>query len=139
MSDQNKKYEVGYKKPPKNGQFKKGKSGNPNGRPKGTKNTLSLIEQILNEKVYIREGGMQKEVTKTEAMIMRMAQKAMEGDMKAMERLLMYAEKIDKRNDKYEEITDYIHRRICEGLKRAERNPDILAMLEGFADQKEGG
>lgn len=137
MSDSGDDYEIGFGKPPKSGQFKKGQSGNPKGRPKGTKNTLSLIEQILNEKVSIREGGMQKEVTKTEAMVMRMAQKAMDGDIKAMERLLMYAEKIDKRNDKYEVISDYIYRRICEGLKRAKKDPDVLAMLEDLTDQEE--
>jgi hypothetical protein len=31
-------YQVGYGKPPKHTQFKPGKSGNPQGRPKGTKN-----------------------------------------------------------------------------------------------------
>jgi hypothetical protein len=30
-------YEVGYGKPPKHSRFKKGKSGNPQGRSKGTK------------------------------------------------------------------------------------------------------
>ena len=35
-SNSKREYEVGYKKPPKEGQFKKGQSGNPRGRPKGT-------------------------------------------------------------------------------------------------------
>lgn len=34
MSDDDKPYEVGYRKPPKHGRFQKGQSGNPRGRPK---------------------------------------------------------------------------------------------------------
>lgn len=34
-------YEVGYGKPPAETRFKKGQSGNPNGRPKGSRNRLS--------------------------------------------------------------------------------------------------
>jgi len=136
MSDQNDDYNIGYGKPPKSGQFKKGQSGNPKGRPKETKNTLQLVERVLNEKVSIREGGAQREVTKIEAMVMRITQKAMEGDIKAMERLFKYSEEIDKRNDKYEVITDYIYHRICEGLKRAKKDPDILTMLEEISDSE---
>ena len=34
MSNDNDDYEVGYGRPPKSGQFKKGQSGNPKGRPR---------------------------------------------------------------------------------------------------------
>jgi hypothetical protein len=33
--DGNSNYEIGYGKPPKHTQFKKGRSGNPNGRSRG--------------------------------------------------------------------------------------------------------
>ena len=130
----NKKDKVGYKNPPKEHQFKKGQSGNPNGRPKGSGNTLALAENILNERVSVREGGVQKEVSKTEAMIMRLVQKALEGDIKATEKALKMAEKIDKRNDKYEQIIDYVHRRISEGLRRAQNDSDILTMLDELSE-----
>ncbi|MBM0203748.1 hypothetical protein JNW90_11975 [Micromonospora sp. STR1s_5] len=43
-------YEVGYGRPPKGGQFKPGRSGNPQGRPRGSKNRLpGLHEQRFKD------------------------------------------------------------------------------------------
>ena len=38
---------VGYRNPPKRHQFPKGKSGNPNGRPKGSKGLKTDLKQVL--------------------------------------------------------------------------------------------
>ena len=48
------KYDVGYGKPPKGTQFTKGQSGNPLGRPKGSKNKFSTsrLEKIITDEVY---------------------------------------------------------------------------------------
>ncbi len=44
-------YEVGYKKPPRHTRFSKGISGNPRGRPKGTQNLVSVINDLLDRPV----------------------------------------------------------------------------------------
>ena len=77
-------YEVGYKKPPKHSQFKPGQSGNPNGRPKGTKNLKTDLEEELKERIPIKEAGKAKKVSKQRAMVKALMAKAVSGDTKAV-------------------------------------------------------
>ncbi len=49
-----KDYDVGRGRPPKHTQFKKGASGNPGGRPKGSKNMRTLIYELAEEMVSLR-------------------------------------------------------------------------------------
>ena len=57
-------YEVGYRNPPHHTQFKKGQSGNPRGRPCGSKNLKTLVNEVLNELVTITENGRRRKITK---------------------------------------------------------------------------
>ena len=59
MSD----YKVGYGKPPKSGQFKRGKSGNPKGRPKGSQKLATDLAAELNEQITVREDGKARRVS----------------------------------------------------------------------------
>ena len=76
--------EVGYKKPPKHSQFQKGQSGNPKGRPKGTKNLKTDLLEEMGEQVLVREGERSIKVSKQRAMIKRLAEKALRGDTRAI-------------------------------------------------------
>ncbi len=76
-------YETGYGKPPKQGQFKKGQSGNPKGRPKGAKNLKTALEKEMKAMVTLKEGGKIKKVSKNEALVKSIINKAVSGDTKS--------------------------------------------------------
>ncbi|MET0048182.1 MAG: DUF5681 domain-containing protein [Sedimenticola sp.] len=85
MANKPSDYEVGYGKPPKATQFQPGQSGNPKGRPKGTKNLKTDLQEVLNEKVQVNAGGQTLEVTKQRAMLMRACELALQGNIRAIE------------------------------------------------------
>jgi len=91
-------YEVGYKKPPKQSQFKKGQSGNPRGRPSGKKNVRTIFNDALNETVPIVENGRRRKIGKGEAMFKQLANRAAQGDLKATQIILRYLPALDRRN-----------------------------------------
>lgn len=92
-------YEIGYRRPPVNNQFKKGKSGNPRGRPKGSKNFLTLLEQELDQTIIVNENGKKKSITRMQAMVKRMVADALQGNLKSLLALV----EIMRRTGKFEE------------------------------------
>ena len=77
-------YEIGYRRPPESGRFKKGKSGNPKGRPKGSTNFLTILEQELCQSIVVNENGKKKTITRMQAMVKRIVAGALQGDLKAL-------------------------------------------------------
>jgi hypothetical protein len=84
-------YEIGFKRPPKSTQFKAGKSGNPNGRPKGSLNFATEIDRELNTVVPINENGRKSRVKKKRIIAKQIVNKAAAGDLKASSILLNQA------------------------------------------------
>jgi Family of unknown function (DUF5681) len=79
---------VGPGKPPRHTRFQPGQSGNPNGRPKGSKNFAAILQQQLRKKVTITVDGKPKRVTVQEVIARRLANDSMKGTTKAMELLI---------------------------------------------------
>ena len=80
--------EVGYCKPPKKSQFKPGQSGNPKGRPKGTRNQKTILQEALNEQIAYLEQGQRKSASRRELVILKLVEKALKGDARSFSVLL---------------------------------------------------
>lgn len=90
-------YEVGFGKPPKHSQFKKGQSGNPTGRAKGTKNIATLLNKALDEKVTLTHEGRPRKVSKREVIITQLVNKSAKADFRALKLLLEMVSEIERR------------------------------------------
>jgi Family of unknown function (DUF5681) len=76
-------YHVGKGRPPVATRWKPGQSGNPRGRPRGSKNLGTMLTEELNEKVKIQRNGGTQSVTKRQVIVKRLVNNAVNGDWKA--------------------------------------------------------
>ncbi len=81
-------YAVGYRRPPTWTQFQRGQSGNPKGRPKGARNTASLAHDALEREIHVEGNRTKRGMTVREAAYRRLGEKAVSGDIKALNFLL---------------------------------------------------
>ncbi|NBJ10914.1 DUF5681 domain-containing protein [Microvirga arsenatis] len=81
-------YEVGRGKPPRSSQFKPGQSGNPGGRKKGSVNLKTIMTAVLESEIELTENGRKRRVPLLEAIILRQAQDALRGQLRAIDSLL---------------------------------------------------
>jgi hypothetical protein len=72
-------YEVGFGKPPKQTRFRKGRSGNPKGRPRKKPDLYSELTKVLREKVTVE--GQQERVTVQQALLLRLRDQALRGEL----------------------------------------------------------
>jgi hypothetical protein len=145
MSGSGKDYGVGKGKPPKSTQFKAGQSGNPKGRPRGRKNFATEIEEILNAPVPITENGRKRNVTSRKAALLKLRKKALEGDGRALDRILELAraheaDKADAANERKMSATeDDILARYVESQveHRSDSQDDTASNTEGWDEQSD--
>ena len=80
---------VGYAKPPKHTRFTKGRSGNPKGRPTGSKNLATMMIEELTQTVAIVENGKRTKIPKIRAAVRQALDRAMVGDFKALQQIVI--------------------------------------------------
>jgi replication-associated recombination protein RarA len=80
--------DVGNKRPPVHSRFKKGQSGNPRGRPRGSLNLKTDLLAELAEAIVVTEGGLKRKITKQRAFVKATIAKAIQGDGRAANALI---------------------------------------------------
>jgi len=128
--------DVGYGRPPRHSQFKKGVSGNRKGRPKGSKNFSTYLDEELKQPITITEGGTRKRVAKAKAIAKRVVNGAVSGETKMIPMLINYdrMQGDPKATDTPPEIPltdddEVVFRAIVERIRFAERTPERPAPL----------
>lgn len=75
---------VGYKKPPRHSQFRKGQSGNPAGRPRPVTSASAALATVLTRLVTVSGEGGEVRVTRMEALFRKLVDNAMTGDLRSL-------------------------------------------------------
>jgi hypothetical protein len=83
--------------PPISTRFRSGKSGNPAGRPKGSKNLSTILMEAARAPVTANINGKPRKITKIQATAMQLATKAANGDRNAMSKFLDWMDEIEAR------------------------------------------
>lgn len=110
MSGDDSDYHVGYKRPPKHTRFRTGQSGNSKGRPKMSESFGRLARRALGEKVVIRENGERRRITKLQAALKQLANKAAAGDSRAIREIIKLQPLITQHDQTEDQKVTYIFR-----------------------------
>jgi Family of unknown function (DUF5681) len=117
--------EVGYGKPPKTKQFKKGTSGNPSGRPKKDKIFKSMdriLRDSLLREIEVSVNGKSRKMLMMEAIVAKQEQMALQGNTQAAKFVILLGEKHIPQNLSIAEL--------MEGRQPFEGGPELFARFD---------
>jgi len=113
--------EVGYKRPPKDTQWKKGQCGNPeHWRKRAPRGAIALIDEVWQEPISIVEKGERRRVTVFEAILSQLMFKELSGDRRAAAVRLKYQEFISGRRGPREIVYKFEYQALGPGPGKKE-------------------
>lgn len=74
---------VGHKRPPVEHRFGPGKPGNRRGRPKGSRNIKTIVQEFAQEKHKLKVDGRARRLATVDLLLLKLCAKAMDGDVQA--------------------------------------------------------
>ena len=115
--DDNGDYQVGYKKPPLHARFKKGQSGNPSGRPRGSKTLAGALGAALDKTAVVTLNGKTRRKRKRDLACAQLVDRAAAGDMAASRILFVLLQQIERNApEEVSPIDEEADRQVLEGL-----------------------
>ena len=135
-------YEVGWGKPPISTRFRKGQSGNPKGRPRGTKNLKTDLMEELQETIIVREGDRTVRMSKQRAMIKTVTNKSLKGDARAiitLIRMITHFTEPDGGSTEVDEALSVDERELWQGLLDEVRSEQTSAPKRADKPDDDGG
>jgi hypothetical protein len=119
--------ESGYRRPPRAARFKAGQSGNPRGRPKGSRDLKTDLNDLMKKRITVREDGETRNISRQEAVLISLFSKAARGDVRASTTLINMVMKLNPETDEQPQSTDTSDNDkwiIDDFLRRHGANPD---------------
>ncbi len=131
--------EVGRGRPPKHTRFKKGQSGNPKGRPKGSRNIKAELMEELKEPVTLRQQGKNKKMSSARAVFKTQKARALQGSDRAAAQLMGTAIKMGLHLEQHEttEQVDNQFKAIIERFRKRAREEALAEIRINETKAKE--
>jgi hypothetical protein len=85
-------HEIGYGKPPKANQFRKGRSGNARGKQCGEENMTTIFKRIVSKRVKVKDGDDVRSITLANAVLLKNYNAAVQGNSLAIGNMFRLAE-----------------------------------------------